>query len=471
MFSCLKQGKAFYKNLIALCIPMILQNLVTTSLAIVDTLMVGMLGETPLAAVTLANLPIFVIQFVVFGLQGGSSVLISQYWGKGDHKAINRVVGVAFTVAGGVSVLFALAMFLFPTQIMGLLTNDPTLRDIAAEYGRIVGFSYVFNSITSIYVGAHRSTENPKLGLIIFSSSMIANTVLNWIFIFGKLGAPALGVVGAAVATLLSRVLEFVIMLIHAATDKRLTLKFTLLLHPGKEMWRKFLKYATPVVLNETVWGLGTALYPTIMGHMEGSTEILAAYAVAGNIDRFCSVALFAVSGAAAVIVGREIGAGRSKETVYNVGKALLMVATALGAAVGILLLLVTYGIVKPFVYPIYPAFQNCPGAAEITTMILTIVAIFAPFRSFCATNIVGVLRGGGDVNFTTAIDVLPLWLVALPLACISGLVAHLGIFWVYMSIETENMIKLVLGVWRIRSRKWIRDVTRTLEPRDDHAN
>ena len=461
MFSCLNQGKSFYKNLIALCIPMVLQNLVTTSLAIVDTFMVGMLGETPLAAVTLANLPIFVIQFVVFGLQGGSSVLISQYWGKQDMRAIVRVMSVAFTVAGSVSVLFALAMFFFPTQIMGLLTNDPALRDIAAEYGRIVGFSYVFNSFTSIYVGAHRSTENPKLGLIVFSSSMIANTILNWIFIFGKLGAPALGVAGAALATLLSRILEFIIAMVHSVCNKRLTLKFSLLLHPGRDMWRRFLKYATPVVLNETIWGLGTALYPTIMGHMDGSTEILAAYAVAGNIDRFCSVALFAVSSAAAVIVGREIGAGRSKESVYNVGKALLMVATALGVAVGAVLLIVTYAVVKPFVYPIYPAFQNCPGAAEITTMILTIVAIFAPFRAFCATNIVGVLRGGGDVNFTTAIDVLPLWLISLPLAALSGLVAHLSIFWVYMSIETENMIKLVLGLWRIRSRKWIRDVTR----------
>ena len=462
MFSYLKQGKAFYKNLILLCIPMILQNLVTTSLAIVDTFMVGMLGETPLAAVTLANLPIFVIQFVVFGIQSGSAVLISQYWGRRDTDSINRVIGVAAMVAGSAALLFAIALLVYPTQIMGLLTNDPVLRDVAAEYGRIVGVSYVFNSLTSVYVGAQRSMENPKIGLIIFSCSMLSNTFLNWVFIFGKLGAPALGVVGAALATLLSRVIEFVVMVLYAVLNKRFRLKPTLMLHPTGEMWRRFIKYATPVVLNETIWGLGTALYPTIMGHMDGSTEILAAYAVAGNIDRFCSVALFAVSAAAAVIVGREVGAGRTKEQVYDVGKALLTVATALGAAVGVLLLLVTYGVAKPFVYPIYPAFRNCPGAAEITTMILTIVAIFAPIRSFCATNIVGVLRGGGDVNFTTAIDVLPLWLVALPLACVSGLVANLGIFWVYMSIETENIIKLGLGIWRIRSRKWIRDVTRT---------
>ncbi len=461
MFSFLKQEKGFYRNLIILCIPIVLQNLVTTSLAMVDTFMVGMLGETPLAAVTLANLPIFVIQFVVFGIQSGSAVLISQYWGHGARNSIYRVIGVSAKIAGRVATRFALALLFFPTQIMGLLTNDFVLRDIAADYGRIVGFSYIFNSITSVYVGAHRSMENPKIGLIIFSCSMLANTFLNWIFIFGKLGAPALGVEGAALATLLSRILEFIIMAFYAVFNKRFRLSPALMLRPGKDMCRRFLKYATPVVLNETLWGLGTSMYPTIMGHMDGSTEILAAYAVAGNIDRFCSVGVFAIAAAAAVIIGREIGAGRADQ-VYSVGKALLVVSILLGAAVGVVMLLLTYLVIEPFIYPIYPAFQNCPGAAEITTLMLTIVAIFLPSRAFNTTNIVGVLRGGGDVNFTTAIDVLPLWLIAIPLAAVSGLVAKLGILWVYLSIETENLTKFFLGIWRFRSRKWIRDVTQT---------
>lgn len=461
MFSFLKQGKSFYRNLISLCIPIILQNLVTTSLAMIDTFMVGMLGETPLAAVTLANLPIFVVQFIVFGIQSGSAVLISQYWGHRDSDSINRVIGVSAMVACGAATVFALALFFFPTQIMGLLTNDTTLRDIAAQYGRIVGFSYIFNSLTSVYVGALRSMEKPKVGLAIFSCSMLANTILNWIFIFGKLGAPALDVEGAALATLLSRVLEFVIMVVYAVRSKVFRLRPALLLRPGKAMCRRFLKYSTPVVLNETMWGLGTSLYPTIMGHMDGSTEILAAYAVAGNIDKFCCVGVFAVAAAAAVIIGREIGAGRS-DKVYNVGKALLVVSVMLGALVGIVMLLATYFVIEPFIYPIYPAFQNCPGAAEITTLMLTIVAIFLPIRSFNTTSIVGVLRGGGDVTFTAAIDILPLWLIAIPLAALTGLVAELGILWVYLSIEAENIVKFFLGIWRFRSRKWIRDVTQT---------
>lgn len=461
MFSFLKQGRPFYRNLISLCIPIILQNLVTTSLAMIDTFMVGMLGDAPLAAVTIANLPVFVIQFVIFGIQSGSAVLISQYWGHRDTDAINRVVGVSAMVACGVATLFALAMFFFPAQIIGLLTNDPTLRDIAVEYGRIVGFSYIFNSLTSVYVGAHRSMENPKIGLIIFSCSMLANTLLNWIFIFGELGAPALGVAGAALATLLSRVLEFIIMAVYAVCTKRFRLRPALLLRPGKDAWRRFLKYATPVVLNETLWGLGTSMYQTIMGHMEGSTEILAAYAVAGNIDKFCCVGVFAVAAAAAVVIGKEIGSGRS-EKVYDVGKALLVVSVALGVIIGGVMLLLSYFVLEPLIYPIYPAFQNSPEAGRIATLMLTIVACFQPARAFNTTNIVGVLRGGGDVNFTTAIDVLPLWLIAIPLAAVSGLVAKLGILWVYLSIEAENITKFFLGIWRFRSRKWIRDVTQT---------
>lgn len=202
-------------------------------------------------------------------------------------------------------------------------------------------------------------------------------------------------------------------------------------------------------------------MYPTIMGHMEGSTEILAAYAVAGNIDRFCSVGIFAVAAAAAIIIGREIGAGRSNK-VYDVGKSLLFVSFAMGAVVGCVMLLVVYLVAKPYIFPVYPAFQSCPGAAEVTVLMLTIVAFFLPIRAFNTTSIVGVLRGGGDVRFTTAIDVLPLWLIAIPLAAVSGLIAKLGILWVYLSIEAENIVKFSLGLWRFGTRKWIRDVTRT---------
>lgn len=277
MFSYLKRGRGFYRNVVLLGLPILLQNLTTTFLGLIDTFMVGTLGEAPLAAVLVANTPVFVIQLVIFGLQSGSSVLISQFWGKGDTDSINRVIGLGCYAAGAISALFAAVMFFLPEQLMAVLTDNAELIPLAADYARIVGFSYLFNSITGVYVGAHRSMENPKLGLIVFSISMCANTVLNWVFIFGNLGAPALGVTGAAAATLTSRILEFAIMAVYALTNRRFRPRPAAMLRPGLPLLQKFIRYSSPVVLNETLWGLGTSVYKVILGHMEGSTEILAA--------------------------------------------------------------------------------------------------------------------------------------------------------------------------------------------------
>ena len=163
-------------------------------------------------------------------------------------------------MAGAISLAFASVMFFLPEQLMGLLTDNQELVPLAAQYARIVGFSYIFNSLTGVYVGAHRSMENPKLGMIIFGASMLTNAFLNWVFIFGNLGAPALGVVGAAVATLSARVLEFVIMFSYALTNHRFRLKPAVLFRPGRALLAKFLHYSGPVVLNETLWGLVTSL-------------------------------------------------------------------------------------------------------------------------------------------------------------------------------------------------------------------
>lgn len=456
MFSYMKRGKAFYKDVVVLAIPILLQNLITTSLGLIDTFMVGSLGEAPLAAVLLANTPVFVIQLVIFGLQSGSSVLISQFWGKGDTDSINRVVGLGCYVAGAISVCFAAVMFFFPTQLMGLLSDNQQLVPMAADYGRIVGFSYILNSLTGVYVGAHRSMENPKLGLKIFTVSMCTNTFLNWVFIFGNLGAPALGVVGAAVATLASRVVEFLIMLTYALCNRRFRLRPAMLIHPGAALARKFVKYSSPVVLNEALWGLGTSLYKVIMGHMEDSTEILAARALVGNIEDLCSVAIFAVAGTAAIVIGREIGAGR-RDTVYEVGGTMDTLALICGGLVGGVMILAAW-----FVFPglVYPIFHLSAKSSGFATMMLTFSGGFLALRAFNSTNTVGVLRGGGDVRAAMIIDLTPLWFVALPLAALFGLVFKWGIFWVYVGIIMEQVSKFWVGVSRFRSRAWINDVT-----------
>ena len=193
MFSYLNRGRTFYRDAALLALPILLQNLCTTLLGLTDTFMVGALGEAPLAAVLVANTPVFVIQLVIFGLQSGSSVLISQFWGKGDTDSINRVVGLGCYVAGAISLVFAGVMFFLPVPLMGMLTDNQELVPLAASYARIVGFSYILNSITGVYVGAHRSMENPKLGMVIFAISMLTNTFLNWVLSSAIWGRPPWG--------------------------------------------------------------------------------------------------------------------------------------------------------------------------------------------------------------------------------------------------------------------------------------
>lgn len=458
MLSIFRQEKGFYGRLIRLAIPMIIQNVITNSMGLLDTFMVGLMGEGPLAGVTLANIPVFVINLMMFGIQSGSAVLISQYRGKGDTDTINRIIGIGMYAAGAVTLLFALVMAFLPEQFMSLFGSDQEVIGVAARYARIVGWSYLFDSFVQVYIGAHRAMGSPQRGMYILATSMVCNTMLNWVLIFGKLGVPALGVEGAALATLLARVLAFGIMVVWAVRDRKFRLRPALMLRPGKAAAAKFIRFATPVLCNETLWGLGTSLFPTIMGHMEGSKEILAAYAIAGNITNLCSVGIFAIAGTAAILVGQEIGSGRM-DRVYRLGGLLDTLAFLFGLALGLVCLLILHVAVIPLLYPL---FRLSETAAGICTMMLTVVFGSMCLRGFNTTSIVGVLRGGGDVRMATLIDLVPLWVFALPLAALTGLVWEMGILWVYLSMMAENILKCVLGIARYRTGRWINDVTVT---------
>jgi len=457
LFSYMKQGPGFYREVALLSAPIILQNLITSTLGMADTFMVGLLGELPMAAVTLANIPMFVIQLFIFGVQSGSSVLFNQYWGKKDLEAINRVMGVAMWAVLLITCVYASILLLYPVEFLSLFGNQPEVIELAARYGRIAGLSWIFDSVVLVYISVYRSMEQPKLGMYILVASMLTNTFLNWVFIFGNLGAPALGVEGAALATLIARILEFAIMVGHALTNRSFALRPGLLLRPGGAMARRFLIFGFPVILNETMWGMGTSAYTTVMGHMEGSTEILAAYTIAGNVEKICMVVSFGISATAAIIIGREIGAGRS-DKVQEIALVLITLTAGFGVVIGAGLFLFAR-LAAPVL--IFPLFKLSASAAAIATMMMTVRAVIFPLHDFNGVVIVGVLRGGGDVKAATLIDILPLWLVAIPLTALCGLVLKLDILWVYLVMCLEQLVKLVLGLWRMKSGKWIRDITR----------
>lgn len=453
----LRQGRGFYRSAIALMLPMILQNLVTNCMALADSFMVGALGETELAAVTMANSVFYVLSLIIFGIQSGTGVLVAQYYGKGRLDAINRIMGMGYYVSLGLTALIALLAFFFPMQLMQLVTNNPDLWEPGAEYARIVGFSYVCMAFSGVYIAVQRSMENPGLGAILLTVSGALNILLNYMFIFGKWGAPAMGCAGAAVATLLSRVLEVLVVTGCFFRSKRLPVKPGLMLRPGRIIAGDFIKYSLPVVLNEGMWSLAMSLYSIIMGHMPNSTPILAAYTIAGNIDRMAAVALFAAGNATAVIIGRDIGCGDTKE-IYGKGVALNFVCFVTGIISMGLLLTIRATLLDGFIFPLMDISAE---AGELAKMMLAFIAVIMPLRSLNLCNIVGVFRGGGDVRYGLICDIGPLYCVCLPAAALCGLVFGLGITAVYVCICLDDFCKVFLCLPRLRSGKWINSVTR----------
>lgn len=453
----LRQGRGFYRSAIALMLPMILQNLVTNCMALADSFMVGALGETELAAVTMANSVFYVLSLIIFGIQSGTGVLVAQYYGKGRLDAINRIMGMGYYVSLGLTALIALLAFFFPMQLMQLVTNNPDLWEPGAEYARIVGFSYVCMAFSGVYIAVQRSMENPGLGAILLTVSGALNILLNYMFIFGKWGAPAMGCAGAAVATLLSRVLEVLVVTGCFFRSKRLPVKPGLMLRPGRIIAGDFIKYSLPVVLNEGMWSLAMSLFSIIMGHMPNSTPILAAYTIAGNIDRMAAVALFAAGNATAVIIGRDIGCGDTKE-IYGKGVALNFVCFVTGIISMGILLTVRATLLDGFIFPLMDISAE---AGELAKMMLAFIAVVMPLRSLNLCNIVGVFRGGGDVRFGLICDIGPLYCVCLPAAALCGLVFGLGITAVYVCICLDDFCKVFLCLPRLRSGKWINSVTR----------
>ena len=457
MFQALKRDKGFYRYLAALTGPIALQNLITFSLGLIDTFMVSKLGNNEMAAVTAANVPVFLLISIVFGVQSGVGILISQYWGKKDLTNISRAIGVAAGLGVALALIVALVLFLWPIAIMDLLSNKHHLSLLGAPYLRLIGFSYVFNMLSSIYVSAQRSVENAGFGMKLFGMSTVLNTGLNYLLIFGKCGFPMLGVEGAALATLLSRVAEFAVCLFCALRSKVIPLDLKALLRPGWEMLRRFVKYASPVMGNELFWGLGNSLLTVILGHMTISVEFLAANAVMGNLNRLFLVVCFGLGAATAVMVGKAIGEGQSREELMALSKTLSWVTVVVGTVLAVIALVLVPLLFQPVIFPLFELYDLSAHLA--TTLAVTGFACI-PLHAYSISAVTGILRAGGDVFWSTALDLGPQWLIALPLTALLGLVLNADPWFVSLAIQAESFVKCPICLWRIRSEKWIHDVT-----------
>lgn len=442
--------KSFYKKVAVIAAPIALQQLVISSLNMVDVFMISSLSNESIAGVGGANKLYFMFNLFLFGMSSGSAILTAQYWGAKDYKSIKQVYGITLTFGMVISLIFGVLALLVPEWVMHFFSGDTGVIREGAAYLRWVGFSYFFNAVSFATVFTLRSTKEVKLPLLVSIVAIGLNTILNWVLIFGHFGLPALGVVGAAIATLLSRVLEMLILLIMCnrrklAPSGRLSEIFSYPL----ELVKKYIVIAGPAVVNEVVWSSGVTMYAVVFGKM--GTEVMSAMTIYQTIDQMAFVLIIGLSNSAAIILGNTLGKGDLTKAYQEAIEFIkLGVAIALFLAVLVVLLAeVTVGI-----FPLTPTVH-----LYVVRSLYVMAAALLP-RTLNTITVVGILRSGGDTFFTALIDGLGVWVVAVPLAFITGLYFKWDIWFVVAAISMEEVVKVTLTLWRTFSKKWMRILT-----------
>ncbi len=448
------RDKRFYRLLFSIALPIAVQNLITFMVSMVDTLMVGALGEIQLSAVSIANNLFFVLTILMFGLAGGSNIMISQYWGKGNVKTIHKILAIMYRVCLLITGIFIFIALFLPKYFMGIFTTNKAVIDFGASYLRIVCIGYLFYSITNCTIMMLRSVKTVSISIIVYTASLVVNSILNWIFIFGNLGAPELGIRGAAIATVCARITEFSIVLVFMFIyERKIGLKIEHLLKLDKEILKDYVGLCTPVLCNELLWAIGASMISVIVGRM--GTEVVAANSINGVAHQFVTVFIFGMSNATAVIIGNTIGEGKkekAKEYAYSIG----IFSVVMGCISGLMILLI-----KPFVVNFY----NVSYSTKLIAMeIMTVTSGIIVFQSLASNFMMGVLRGGGDAKFVLINDLIFMWLVAIPGGFFVAFVLELPVALVFLVIKCDEILKSLTSVYRVISGKWVNDVTKDYE-------
>ena len=446
------EKRQFYKMVFALVLPIALQNLINVGVTAADVIMLGMVGETALSAGSLANQVSFILNLLMFGMSSGAAVLTAQYWGKKDTATIEKVLGISMRLAIVAGLVFMAAALLIPRQLMLIFTQEEEIIAARIPYLRIVAFSYLLMAVNMTYLNLMRSVERVLIGMITYAVSLGVNVVLNAIFIFGLFGCPAMGTAGAALGTTLARVTEFIIILIYNKKfNDILNIRLNLLAVKDRQLTRDFIRYASPVIMNELAWGCGMAMLSAMMGHL-GSAAV-AAHSVTQTSRQLAMVVSMGLAGAAAIVLGKTIGEGNEKLARIQAGRFVKM-AAILGVAGSLFIL----AIVRPAVLHFM---VMTPQASRYLGYMMFILAYFCFFQSLGTIFIVGIFRAGGDTRVGLALDLTGLWGCAVFLGSIAAFLLKWPVPAVYVVISFDEIVKLPFSVKRYLSGKWLKNITR----------
>ncbi|MDY0256419.1 MATE family efflux transporter [Gudongella oleilytica] len=445
------KDKTFMKGMLAIAVPVAIQNLISSSVNMIDTLMISSLGQASIAAVGLANQVFFLYILITFGINSGSSIFIAQFWGKEDIPSIKKVMGLAITLSTIAGTIFTAAAFFFPTQIMSVLIKEPEVIKLGAEYLRIVSLSYTITAVSFAFSISLRTTGRPNVPLKVSIISFLTNTVLNYIFIFGHLGLEPMGVKGAAIGTLIARIVEIILILYAIyGTKSILAASVKELMSWHKDFLKKYIETTYPVVITEGFWALGQVLYA--MAYARIGEEATAAVQLTNTIQNLFFVVVRGLANACNIMVGAKIGGGDEK-VAYDYAIRFIFLSTISGLALGIIMALTPDIVLK--------LFRGLdPNLYETSRALLIVLGITFVIRVYNTIAIVGVLRAGGDTKIAMRIDLGTVWLIGVPLAFIGALVLKLPIHQLVLLVTLEEVVKALVGIPIIKSGKWIKNLT-----------
>lgn len=429
-----------------------IQNLISTLVNSADTIMLGYVSQTAMAASSLANQYTFVLFCFYYGLSAGTSVLCAQYWGKGDKQTVERILGLASRVVILISLIFFSISFFFPGAIMRLFTSSPETIHEGIRYLRVLSFSFIFMGFAQIFVSALRSVGKVVFPSVIYVVSLLVNVLLNATFIFGLFGLPKLGVIGVALGTVSARVVEAAMCIVYSAVSRDVKIKLENLFRPSGVLFKDFIKISAPAVINDLVWGLAASTFTAILGHI--GDDMVAANAVAVMVVNMGAIVCRGFANATTIIVSQTLGENRMEDAKVYAGRMLRLTFVVSLLGCGVILA------IRPLMLRFYSD-KLTPTALSYLgiLMIMTTWRLVGEAVNTCL--ICGCFRGGGDSKFGMILDTIFMWGVAVPLMAVAAYVLKLPPIWVYFVMTLDELEKMPFIFIHYFKHKWMKNITR----------
>ena len=444
--------KTFYKAFFTMTFTLALQNLIVFGVNLADSVMMGAYSETALSGVGICNNIQFFLNMAASGIASGMTVIASQYWGKNEKKPIFKISAVAMWISIIVTMLIFAFAAIAPDTLIRLFTDKESVIEQAVIYLGVIKHTYLIYTLTTILLSILRSVETVKIGFYVSLSSFAINIFLNYILIYGKLGAPEMGIRGAAVATLISRLIELIVTLIYILfIDKKLEMRIKDLFVADKQMFKDYFKTGLPLMMSSISWGIAMSIQGAIIGRLIESA--IAANSIATTIFQVATVICYASSNAACVLIGKTIGENKSMDIIKKRSKNLQLIFLAIGVASSAILLLT-----KNLIIDFYNA---TPETLEITNQFIWILSITIIGTSYEAPALCGIVSGGGETSFVLKNDIIFMWLIVLPLSALSAFVFKFPVAVTFACLKADQVLKCAVALVKVNRFNWVKTVTR----------